>query len=109
KLSKPILLNGQRMFISVSIGVVSDSDMEPGDGPEDALRDADLAMYHAKFSGKGRHAMFDANLREQVINRLELENDLRRALECQQFAIYYQPVVSLPEQKLLGFEALLRW
>jgi diguanylate cyclase (GGDEF)-like protein/PAS domain S-box-containing protein len=100
-------LAGQPVFISASIGIV------PGttdyQRPEDILRDADIAMYRAKFAGKARYALFDQKLREHAVKRLELEGDLRSALGQNQMQVFYQPIISLVTGKITGFEALLRW
>jgi EAL domain-containing protein (putative c-di-GMP-specific phosphodiesterase class I) len=81
------------------------------------LRDADIAMYQAKMLGKACHVLFEAGMRQRMIHRLELENDLRKALETQalqdsnlqELQVYYQPIVSLASWKITGFEALVRW
>ena len=76
---------------------------------EELLRDADTAMHHAKTLGRNRQAVFDPELHHVAVERLEIENDLRRALARQELSLYYQPVVSLPTGRVAGFEALLRW
>src|ERR1700676_1644544 len=75
----------------------------------DILRDADTAMYRAKSMGKARYEIFDADMRASVVARLQLETDLRRALEHGEFHNVYQPIVSLAAGQIVGFEALLRW
>jgi len=77
--------------------------------PEDLLRDADIAMYSAKAKGKTYYEVFDAAMHSQSVDRLQMETDLRRAIERQEFQIYYQPIVSLLTGRITGFEALLRW
>jgi diguanylate cyclase (GGDEF)-like protein len=77
--------------------------------PEEMLRDADAAMYHAKALGKARHEVFDLSMHTRAVALLQLENDLRRALQHQEFLLYYQPIVSLTSGTISGFEALLRW
>jgi diguanylate cyclase (GGDEF)-like protein/PAS domain S-box-containing protein len=92
---------------SASIGVVfSNGGYER---PEDILRDADIAMYRAKILGKDRCVIFEPQMRKQAVARLELENDLRRALECGEFQLYYQAILSLAANQIEGFEALIRW
>jgi EAL domain-containing protein (putative c-di-GMP-specific phosphodiesterase class I) len=73
------------------------------------VRDADIAMYKAKFNGRGCHMMFDEAMRKDVLSYLQLETDLRLAVKNQDFMIYYQPIVSLETDRIFGFEALLRW
>ncbi|MEG4442207.1 EAL domain-containing protein [Microcoleus sp. AT9_B5] len=79
------------------------------DRPEELLRDADAAMYHAKGLGKARHEVFDLSMHTRAVALLQLENDLRRGLDSQEFQLYYQPIVSLTSGTIRGFEALLRW
>lgn len=100
-------LSKHQVVISTSIGIVYSS--LGYDNPEDIMRDADIAMYKAKMSGGATYSIFNTLMREQAINRLELENDLRKALENHEFSIYYQPIQSLDDEQLIGFEALLRW
>jgi len=91
----------------VSIGIaLSNSGYEQ---PEDILRDADTAMYRAKSLGKARFEVFDADMRASVMARLQLETDLRHALERGEFRNFYQPIVALVSGEIAGFEALLRW
>jgi EAL domain-containing protein (putative c-di-GMP-specific phosphodiesterase class I) len=73
------------------------------------MRDADTAMYHAKSRGKARHELFDADMHARTQDRLGLENDLRRAIDANDFEIHYQPIVLLETRKCVGFEALIRW
>jgi diguanylate cyclase len=77
--------------------------------PEALLQAADTAMYKAKLRGKGCYQIFDQQLHVATLHRLTLENDLQRALEQQEFVVYYQPIVQLASQQLIGFEALVRW
>ncbi len=108
KVTLPYKLNGQEVFTTASIGIVlgkANSDYEP----EDILRDAHTAMHRAKESGKARHELFFTGMRVQVMTRLQLETDLRRAIERQEFQLYYQPIISLETGKVAGFEALIRW
>lgn len=103
----PIFLNGHNVVISASIGIVPST--LDHDDPDDILRDADTAMYRAKTLGRACHALFESTMRQQMVTRLELENDLRKALENQELQVHYQPIISLQDWKILGFEALLRW
>lgn len=107
ELNLPFKFNGHRAFISASIGIVPS--VAGYERPEDVLRDADIAMYRAKALGKARFEIFDANLRTQAMSRLELEDDLRSALERQEFQLHYQPILILKENQITGFEALIRW
>ncbi len=106
-LRTPFKLYGHELFTTASIGVVLGSPAY--DEPEELLRDADTAMYHAKESGKARHAVFSTAMRTRAISLLRLETDLRRAVEQGEFAVYYQPVVWVASGRVSGFEALLRW
>ena len=107
ELTSPFVLGGKEVFTSVSIGIaLSNPSYEE---PEEILRDADTAMYRAKSLGKARYEVFDADMRASVMARLQLETDLRRALERGEFENYYQPIVSLASGEIVGFEALLRW
>ncbi|RPJ24020.1 MAG: EAL domain-containing protein [Chloroflexi bacterium] len=103
----PFKLNGHELHISASIGVI----MNTGgyDLPQDILRDADIAMYQAKGSGKARFEIFDIKMRSQAFSRLEMEQELRTALEQREFQLYYQPILSLKSNQLVSFEALIRW
>jgi len=106
-LASPFILGGKEVFTSVSIGIaLSNSAYEQ---PEDILRDADTAMYRAKSLGKARYEVFDADMRASVLARLQLETDLRHALERGEFRNFYQPIVALASGEIAGFEALLRW
>lgn len=107
ELKHSYILNNQTVFISASMGIVADVHMYHK--PEDVLRDADIAMYRAKMEGKNRYVVFDDQLRSQALTRLELEADLRGALERNELVICYQPILDLNTYRLTGFEALLRW
>ncbi len=106
-LEAPFTINGNEIFISVSIGI-ADSSMGY-EQPEDLLRDADTAMYRAKARGSKCHEVFDKTMHSQVASRLQMENDMRRAIERQEFFLCYQPIVILETGRLAGFEALVRW
>ncbi|NET90314.1 MAG: EAL domain-containing protein [Kamptonema sp. SIO1D9] len=103
----PFAIAGQEIYAGVSIGIVEGNSNYQK--PQELLRDADTAMYRAKRQGKGGYAIFDATMRVEAIERLELETDLRRALERNELEVYYQPIVSVSTGKITGFEALLRW
>lgn len=106
-LQKPLVLGAQEVFTSCSIGIaLSNVGYET---QEEMLRDADLAMYRAKSLGKSRSAVFNKTMHQVAVKRLNLENDLRKAIDKEQLEVYYQPVVSVVSQKIVGFEALLRW
>jgi EAL domain-containing protein (putative c-di-GMP-specific phosphodiesterase class I) len=102
----PFRLEGRELFAAASIGV-SLGDARTHD-PEGLLREADTAMYRAKEAGGG-FRVFDPAMHERAVQRLELENDLRRAVERDEFVVHYQPIVSLQTGGLWGMEALVRW
>ncbi len=106
-LALPCDLEGHRVFISVSMGIVLSAPRY--ERPEEILRDADIAMYRAKGLGRGRYELFYTEMLARVMTRLELEADLRKALERHEFIIHYQPIMDLGARKIVGFEALLRW
>jgi diguanylate cyclase (GGDEF)-like protein len=107
KFEIPFMLGGHEVFTSASIGIaVSDTRY---DRPVEMLRDADTAMYRAKALGKGHHVVFDQAMHTSVMGRLRLETDLRRALEREEFCVFYQPIVELATERVAGFEALVRW
>ena len=107
ELRAPFVLNGHRVFATASIGIATST---TGNGsPEHLLRDADTAMYRAKSHGRGRIEVFDAKMHERAMYVLQVESDLRAALEEDQFRLVYLPVVSLETRRISGFEALLRW
>ncbi len=107
-LSDSFFLDSGEVFISVSIGVTV---AVPSDGTIAAtlIQEADTAMYRSKDSGRNRVTLFDSSMRERVARRVELERRLRHALNERQFAAFYQPLVSLPNGRAYGFEALARW
>ncbi|ODS63871.1 MAG: hypothetical protein ABS41_04275 [Arenimonas sp. SCN 70-307] len=106
-LAEPMRIAGKELYTSASIGIA----MVDGRyrSPEELLRDADVAMYRAKANGRQRYAIFDEHLHEAALKLLELEGDLRRALQRQEFVPHYQPILSLADGQLVGFEALMRW
>lgn len=107
KLSKPFRLANYEVFTSASIGIIVSDEMRRK--PEEYLRDADTAMYHAKESGKARYEVFDRKMHVQNVNLLRVETDLRRAIERSEFRVYYQPIVSLRAGEVREFESLIRW
>ncbi|MGR3275000.1 putative bifunctional diguanylate cyclase/phosphodiesterase [Acaryochloris marina NIES-2412] len=107
ELGAPYELGNYDLFNSASIGIVQ-SNMRYALA-EELIRDADIAMYQAKTNGKGCYAVFDAAMHTQVKGQLTLENDLRRVITDQQLTLHYQPIVSLQDQEIVGFEALTRW
>ena len=107
ELTTPINVGGHEVFTSVSIGIaLSDTGYER---PEDVVRDADTAMYRAKAAGKSRYEIFDTAMHSRAVALLKLESDLRRAVEREEFVVHYQPIVSLTDDSIQGFEALVRW
>ncbi|MEH2462022.1 putative bifunctional diguanylate cyclase/phosphodiesterase [Nostoc sp.] len=108
ELALPFELGGQEVLITASIGIALSSTVGY-EHPEDLLRDADTAMYRAKVLGRARYELFNSDMYANVLARLQLESDLRRAIERVEFRVYYQPIVSLTNGSILGFEALLRW
>ncbi|MEG5163383.1 EAL domain-containing protein [Microcoleus sp. AT3-A2] len=107
QLRQPFNLNNYEVFTDISIGIIVST--MGYDRPEDVLRDADIAMYYAKAQGRGRYEIFDPAMQTVAMTRLQLENDLRRAIALQEFCVHYQPIVSLSTGQLSGFEALVRW
>jgi diguanylate cyclase (GGDEF)-like protein len=103
----PIDVEGRSMVVDVSIGVAMSGSNH--DRPSDLLRDADLALYRAKTGGKGRSALFEPGLATAAVQRMDLENDLRLALERQEFCLHYQPIIDLATGALVGWEGLVRW
>jgi diguanylate cyclase (GGDEF)-like protein/PAS domain S-box-containing protein len=106
-LRRPFLLEGIEHFVTVSIGIA----MASGDRalPETLIRDADAALYRAKDSGRSRYEIFDRAMRVRTLERLSLENDLRRALDRGQLRVHYQPLVSLRDSSIESIEALVHW
>ncbi len=106
-LSFPINLGGAEVTTSASMGIVTSSMSQ--EQPEQLLRSADMAMYRAKAAGRARYEMFDRTMHTDALARLQLETDLRRAVEQGEFRLHYQPLVSLRTGRITGLEALLRW
>jgi len=101
------VINGQEVFITTSIGLVfGNSHYKKAN---DLIRDADIALYHAKSEGKATYRVFDARMHTQAVNRLNLETQLRKAFERDEFVLHYQPIMDIFKKQLVGFEALVRW
>jgi diguanylate cyclase (GGDEF)-like protein/PAS domain S-box-containing protein len=107
ELSKPFTLRGHEVFTSASIGIALSA--TGYSRAEELLRDADIAMYRAKALGKARYEVFDTAMHARAKALLELETDLRRAIDRHEFVLQYQPVVSLSSGLIVGFEGLIRW
>jgi len=103
---EPFYLEGQRLPVGASVGIAIGSE---GDEPEELLRNAETAMYHASTKGNREFAIFKPSMRERATERLEIIMGLRRAVEANQLRLRYQPLVSLPERRVVGFESLVRW
>jgi diguanylate cyclase (GGDEF)-like protein/PAS domain S-box-containing protein len=106
-LSTSFSLSGREVFTSASIGIAIGRVQYAN--PDEIMRDADTAMYHAKARGKARHELFDADMHARARDRLGLENDLRHAVDSHDFEVHYQPIVSLSSGMCIGFESLVRW
>ncbi|MEO7267291.1 MAG: EAL domain-containing protein [Candidatus Limnocylindria bacterium] len=104
---QPFSIMHKQVQIRVSIGIARDPTGSAG--PEELLRNADLAMYVAKQRGKGRYELYEDRMHEQALRRLDLKANLARAIAEDQLEVFYQPIVELTEGSLVGFEALLRW
>lgn len=107
KFAKPFDLSGHEVYSSASIGVLQSTEKHLT--AEDMMRDADTAMYQAKRAGKARHEVFDPDMHELAKETLTLETDLRRAVEKDEFHVFYQPIYSISAEEIEGFEALARW
>jgi diguanylate cyclase (GGDEF)-like protein len=108
-LRAPLALGGTEVFCSASIGLAVNT--AAGESPDELLRYADSAMYEAKrlSGGRGGFAVFKEEMHANAAIALQLQNDLRRALEREEFCLYYQPIVRLSTERVIGFEALVRW
>lgn len=107
KLRSTSLLEGHSLYVTASIGIViSLSGLER---PEDVLRDADIAMYRAKANGRARYEIYDAIMRQRILDRLTLEAELRKALDTEDLLVHYQPIIEIISGQVAGFEALARW
>ena len=106
-MSTPFEIQGRKIFLTLSLGMV-EGRRDCG-APDELIRDADAAMYAAKASGKARFAVFDKAMRSRAVKRLELEHELRRAIEQDRLRVVYQPQIELSTGAIFGFETLLRW
>ena len=107
ELHAPFPLNGRDWFVSASFGIAL---AQPGRGtPEELLREAEIAMVRAKGDPARRQFLFEPSMSDQTLDRLDLENDLRGALERHELRLHYQPILSLASSQVVGFEALVRW
>jgi diguanylate cyclase (GGDEF)-like protein/PAS domain S-box-containing protein len=107
ELKRPFMVSGKEVFAPASFGVMADT--RDYDQPENIIRDADSAMYHAKEKGKAQFKVFDKKLHEKAMHLLQRETDLRKAIHHNQFENHYQPIIDLKTASLVGFEALIRW
>jgi len=107
RLSEPYKIGNYEVFTTASVGIILSDDEKKR--PEDYLRDADSAMYRAKDAGKARYAVFDHEMHVRNITRLQIESDMRQAIERQEFEVHYQPIVGLESGSVQEFEALVRW
>lgn len=106
-LSRPFTVDGHEVYVSASIGIATvEGD---SDDPDGILRDATIAMHRAKSTGKNRRKAFRPSMRAEAVRRLELHGELQRAMEREEFVVFYQPIVDLETNKPSGFEALVRW
>jgi diguanylate cyclase (GGDEF)-like protein/PAS domain S-box-containing protein len=105
-LKEPFHLDGRELHLTASIGIALS---EPGSRPAELLRNADIAMYYAKRRGAGRTEVFNATMHSRAITQLNLEDELRRAIEDRRMRVFYQPIVELDSGRLRGLEALARW
>ncbi len=103
----PFRVADRETFATVSIGIA----LSAGgyEHPDEVLRDADTAMYKAKSGGRAQYVVFEPGMHAYAVERLRLETDLRRAIERNEFVVYYQPILSLQTNDVVGFEALVRW
>jgi diguanylate cyclase (GGDEF)-like protein len=109
-LAAPVNVGGYEVFTSASMGIVLSSHLSSRNArPEYLLRNADMAMYRAKAAGRATHALFDVAMHRDALERLQLETELRHALDHGEFRLHYQPIVALDSGAIAGFEALLRW
>ena len=106
-LSAPFSISGTEVFVGTSIGIATT--VTDDESPEELLRNADVAMYMSKSNGKDRYTIFKPDMREALVKRVQLEADMRSGIEGQEFEVYYQPIVDLQSEQVMGMEALVRW
>lgn len=104
---QPFLVAGQQVFSSASVGIVLGG--QHYESPDQVLRDADTAMYRAKAAGKSGYVVFDEAMHQEALSRLQLETDIRLALERNEFCLHFQPIIELETGRIAGAEALVRW
>ncbi len=104
---QPFSIEGNEVYVGASIGIAAGS--TDTQGSEELLRNADLAMYLAKSKGKGNYVVFEPKMHEALMERIELEADLRRGIDENEFTIHYQPIIDLQSRGIMGMEALVRW
>lgn len=107
RISEPFRIDNYEVFTTASIGIIVSNNVKRG--AEDFLRDADAAMYRAKESGKARHEIFDTEMHVRNMNLLQVETDLRHAVDRNEFEVLYQPIVEMTTGRVKEFEALIRW
>jgi diguanylate cyclase (GGDEF)-like protein len=105
-LARPFILRDREHFVSASAGIAIGNGSE---APESLIRDADSALYRAKERGRGGYEIFDEVMRSRVIEHMQIENDLRRAIQREELELHYQPVIQLRDGSIVAMEALLRW
>ncbi len=108
EMKAPFILSGREVFATISMGIALSNTNDYAQ-TEDILRDADTAMYYAKASSKSRYVLFDMSMHTRAVAALQMETDLRMAIERKEFALFYQPIVTVTGSAVIGFEALLRW
>ncbi|MGA7672170.1 MAG: PAS domain S-box protein [Nitrolancea sp.] len=106
-LNKPIMLDGRSVQVTASLGIALSRD--GGSLPEEIIRDADTAMYRAKRAGRAQHAVFDPEMHRETLRRLEIEQDLRVAIEQDGLRLHFQPQFRISSGRVIGLEALVRW
>lgn len=106
-IAEPFSINGKDVFVTTSIGIATTDTMD--DSPENMLRNADVAMYMSKTNGKDRYTVFESEMHDSLVKRVQLETDMRTALDRREFEVFYQPIVDLSSETIMGMEALIRW